>query len=166
MPLTMKDGRVSPPHSHGAPNAVLNLGTCGGVARDIEPGDIVPATRTLQYDVLQKFGKPTGKFRRSLEVALDLSWVASTGCAPKLREDPSASADQDLDHAQREALRIKGVPAADWESASIATVCALNKVRCLILRGVSDVPAHPGTAGRNVQELDYERNTPIILISS
>lgn len=56
-----------------------------------------------------------------------------------------------------------GVLAADWESASIATVCALNGVRCLILRGVSDVPARAGRSGAADQERDYVQNTRVIM---
>jgi len=45
-----------------------------------------------------------------------------------------ASADQDLHSESRTRLDKEHILAADWESASIAKVCELNKVRCLILR--------------------------------
>jgi len=41
-------------------------------------------------------------------------------------------------------------------------VAEWNKVRCLILRGVSDIP-EPHSAGPHVRSLDYEKNTPLIM---
>lgn len=55
------------------PDAVVNLGTCGGVAEDIGQGDLVLATATVRYDVRQKFGKPSKRFERGLAVDLDIS---------------------------------------------------------------------------------------------
>ncbi len=37
-----------------------------------------------------------------------------------------------------------GAVAADWESGSIAWVCERNGVKCLILRGVSDLVSEVG----------------------
>jgi len=55
------------------------------------------------------------------------------------------------------------VLAADWESASIAKVCELNKTKCIILRGVSDIPRERGKVKRDIQEGDYRKNTRIIM---
>src|SRR6185295_1016902 len=49
--------------------------------------------------------------------------------------------------------------AADWESGAVAKVCALNQVPCLILRGVSDIPAGP-PAGQFAR---YRANTPHVM---
>jgi phosphoribosylformylglycinamidine synthase len=52
-----------------------------------------------------------------------------------LRSHLVQSADQDLEQESRRLLERNGFLAADWESASIAAVCKLNKIKCLILRG-------------------------------
>ncbi len=97
------------------PDAVINLGTCGGVAEDIVTGDLVLATRTFQYDVRQKFGKPSKRFLRGLTVDLDVSWFRPVGYARRIRKGLIASGDQDLDCEQREFLRRQGALAADWD---------------------------------------------------
>jgi len=42
--------------------------------------------------------------------------------------------------------------------AVIAKVCELNRVKCLILRGVTDLPD-------DTQGSDFEKNTPIVMAS-
>ncbi len=145
------------------PDAILNLGTCGGVARSVSKGDIIIAKRTLQYDVFQKFGKPSLRFKRGLATNLETSWIDLNKCQRKIHIGPVASADRDLDDGNRTILQKKGVLAADWESASIAAICRLNKVKCLILRGISDIPGTRNQSSKVLQELDYRKNTRIIM---
>lgn len=145
------------------PDAVFNLGTCGGVAKSLGKGALIVADKTIQYDVMQKFGKPSSRFKRGLQTDLDLSWIDLSGSSKRLSVGTIASADQDLDHDQRQLLQRKGILAADWESASIATICRLNKTRCLILRGISDIPHEKEDPMACQQELDYARNTEVIM---
>ncbi len=111
------------------PDVLLNLGSCGGVASNIRKGDIILAKRTYQYDVFQGFGKPSLRFRQGLITNLETSWADFRKGRQKIRIGTIASADQDLDHGNRTLLQKKGVMAADWESASIAAVCRINKVK-------------------------------------
>ena len=60
------------------PDAVINLGTCGGVSNNISKLDIIMATKTFQYDVIQRFGKPSLRFKKDLKTNLDTSWIDST----------------------------------------------------------------------------------------
>ncbi|OGP60999.1 MAG: hypothetical protein A2162_07340 [Deltaproteobacteria bacterium RBG_13_52_11b] len=140
------------------PDAIVNLGTCGGVSRDIQKLDIVLANKTFQYDVIQRFGKPSVRFVRGLITKLDTSWADLSMVSERLRTGTIASADQDLWGGSRRKLQKKGILAADWESASIAKVCELNKIKCLILRGVTDIPD-------DRQASDFENNTPIVMES-
>src|SRR3989304_2708025 len=78
------------------PDAVLNLGTCGGVADSVKKRDVIVANKTFQYDVLQRFGKPSLKFKRGLETDLDTCWVDLGKCRRKIHIGMIASADQDL----------------------------------------------------------------------
>ncbi len=145
------------------PDAVVNLGTCGGVADKVKILNIILADKTFQYDVIQRFGNPSVHFRKGLETTLDISWVDLTKVSRPIHIGTVASADQDLVDEHREKLQKKKVLAADWESASIASICKINKIGCLILRGITDTPKREGPLKRNIQDNDYKNNTPIIM---
>jgi adenosylhomocysteine nucleosidase len=123
---------------------------------------IILVDKTIQYDVIQRFSKPSLKFQRGLETAMDLFWVDFGFSSSALHRGTIASADQDLDSKTRLILQKRGVLAADWESVSIATVCRLNEINCLILRGISDMPATQKQS-ENTQERDYRSNTLTIM---
>ena len=145
------------------PDAVINLGTCGGVAENIRKFNIILAKKTFQYDVIQRFGKPSLHFKRDLKTNLDMSWIDLRRVLRKIRIGTIASADQDPDDELCGQLQGKKVLAADWESASIAKICKLNKIKCLILRGVSDIPEKRRESKEDIQERDYKKNTRIIM---
>jgi len=145
------------------PDAVINLGTCGGVSKNVKNLDIILAKRTFQYDVIQRFGKPSLRFKRDLKTNIDMSWIDLRKVSRRIHFGTIASADQDLDDKEREVLQGKKVLAADWESASIAKICELNKVKCLILRGITDITKKQVSLKRDIQDNDYKKNTPIIM---
>lgn len=145
------------------PDVVVNLGTSGGVAEDVGRREIILANKTFQYDVIQRFGKPSTRFLRGLKTNIDISWIDLGRASSKIHIGTIASVDQDLDDEHRKLLQKKKVLAADWESASIANICKLNKTRCLILRGVSDVPEKKGRPNEDNQERDYQKNSRIIM---
>lgn len=128
------------------PRWVINLGTCGGFAGCVERGTTILATETLVYDIIEQMGDAQEAIDH-YATRLDLSWLAQPYPLPVL---PArlVSADRDIVPAEVEMLRERfDAVAADWESGAIAWVCQRNAVRCLILRGVSDlVAAHGGEA--------------------
>lgn len=145
------------------PDAVVNLGTCGGVSKKVRKLNLIMAKKTFQYNVTQRFGNPSGHFKKDLETTLDISWINLTMVPTKIYIGTIASADQDLDDENRMLLQEKKVLAADWESASIAKICMLNKIKCLILRGASDIPGKSRKSKEDIQERDYKKNTLIIM---
>jgi adenosylhomocysteine nucleosidase len=145
------------------PDAVINLGTCGGVAKNVRKLDIILVKKTFQYDVIQRYGTPSIRFKKSLRADVKISWVDLRGVSDRLYIGMIASADQDLCLKARKILQERGVLAADWESASIAKVCESNKIRCLILRGVSDIPERKRKSREDIQQHDYRKNTRIIM---
>jgi adenosylhomocysteine nucleosidase len=126
------------------PQLLVNLGTCGGFAGEIERGEVLLVERTLVYDILEQMGDA----QQAVEfyaTRLDLSWLATDLPMP-VRRGLLVSADRDLlveDIARLKALY--GATAADWESGAIAWVAARSGVRCLILRAVTDLVSE--TAG-------------------
>jgi len=145
------------------PDRVINLGTCGGVSKKVKKLDMILAERTFQYDAIQRYGTPSIRFKRSIKTDVEISWIDLSGISDRLHIGTIASADQDLCPKTRKILQERGVLAADWESASIAKVCELNGIKCLILRGVSDIPEVGRELKEDIQESDYKKNTPILM---
>lgn len=120
------------------PKLIINLGTCGGFDGLVKRLDILLVKETVVYDIHERSGNKdaqTNKYRTSL----DLSWIKEP-YSTNAKSVTLATADQDLDPKiiPRLIKKYEAV-AADWESGAIAYVAEKNKVKCLILRGVSDV---------------------------
>ena len=125
------------------PLQVINLGTCGGFSGRVRRGEVLLVTRTLVYDIDEKMGDP----QQALDhytTSIDLSWLKEPYPQP-VRPVCLVSADRDLDPADIDRLGDRfGAIAADWESGAIAWVAGRNNVRCLILRGVTDLVGPQG----------------------
>jgi adenosylhomocysteine nucleosidase len=120
------------------PDLLVNLGTCGGFAGLIEPGEIVLADRTVVYDIYEQMGDPDEAIEHYATV-VDLNWLGDDHPQP-VRQTVLVSADRDLVRAEvRELATRFGAVAGDWESGAIAWVAARHGIRCLILRGVTDL---------------------------
>jgi adenosylhomocysteine nucleosidase len=125
------------------PSLVLNLGTCGGFSGSLERGTILLATETLVYDIIEQMGDPQAAIEH-YTTCLDLSWLPQPYPSPVLRT-LLISADRDILATEVKMLQDRfHAVAADWESGAIAWVCQRNGVRCLILRGVSDLVSEDG----------------------
>ncbi|MGH7387858.1 MAG: 5'-methylthioadenosine/S-adenosylhomocysteine nucleosidase [Candidatus Rokuibacteriota bacterium] len=142
---------------------VLVLGTCGGVASHVKTLDLVFATRTVQWDAVDHMNPRTQPFLEETAVSADLSWVRLDGLGEPVHMGVVASGDQDVTFDTAERLRKHDVLAADWESAAIALVCSLNRVRWAVLRGVTDVPGAASPDDAHHQGLDYRANTPVVM---
>jgi adenosylhomocysteine nucleosidase len=120
------------------PSLLINLGTCGGFAGLIDPGQIILVEETLVYDILEQMGDPAEAIAH-YTTRLDLSWLQPPFPQPVVR-GRLVSADRDICPADILELQQRyGAIAADWESGAIAWVAARNHTPCLILRGVSDL---------------------------
>jgi adenosylhomocysteine nucleosidase len=120
------------------PALLVNLGTCGGFGAARKVGDVVLASATIVYDVIERMGnadEAIADFTTRLDPA---RWPAAL--ADRVVIAPLVSADQDLDPARVAELAAKyGASAGDWESGAIAYVAAHNHTPVVILRGVTDV---------------------------
>jgi adenosylhomocysteine nucleosidase len=121
-----------------APPLIVNLGTCGGFEGEIERGEILLVERAIVYDIVEQMTDPQAAIAH-YTTNLDLSWLGSQ-LPQRVRRSLIVSGDRDLIAAEIPLLKARfGAVAGDWESGSIAWVAARNRVRCLILRGVSDL---------------------------
>lgn len=152
---TLSSGACQYAIDRWSPKILFVLGTCGGVAEDLQPFDVILAKRTAQWDV-----EPAKK-RESIfheMISLDTSWINLNDFPHKIVQGLIATADQPVTASNCHILRDCEVTAADMETASIAKICSINGVRCCIVRGVSDLASE--------KEFNFEtfkRNTPIIM---
>lgn len=143
------------------PGLVVNLGTCGGFAGMLERGTILLATETLVYDIIEQMGDPQAAIDH-YTTRLDLSWLPLPYPSPVL---PARliSADRDILSAEVKELQDRfHAVAADWESGAIAWVCGRNAVRCLILRGVSDLVSEEGGEAYQNQDV-FHQGTKLVM---
>lgn len=125
------------------PQLVVNLGTCGGFEGAIARDTVVLVERTLVYDLIEQMGDPAAAIAH-YTTDLDLSWLAEPYPIP-VHRGLILSGDRDLVAEEVPLLRARfGAAVGDWESGSIAYVTARNGVRCLILRGVTDLVGASG----------------------
>lgn len=124
---------------HWKPGTIINLGTCGGFCgTQIQKGDIILATETRVYDIYEQMGDPQEAIRY-YSCPLDLSWIKKPYPIP-VKPSLLISADHDIIPSEIPLLKeTYQAVVADWESGAIAWVAARNHIRCLILRGVSDL---------------------------
>jgi adenosylhomocysteine nucleosidase len=128
------------------PRVMVNLGTCGGIAGQIAPGDTVLAERTIVYDIEERMGDPAAAIR-AYSTDIDLHWLGTGALPSSALRVTLLSADRDLATADVPMLRDRyDASAVDWESGAIARVADRNGTRVLILRTVSDlVGEHAGS---------------------
>jgi adenosylhomocysteine nucleosidase len=140
-----------------SPELLVNLGTCGGFAGQIDRGQILLVERTLVYDIIEQMGDPDAAIAH-YSVDLDLSWLKEPYPLPVCRS-LLVSADRDICPADIPHLIDRyGATAADWESGAIAWVASRYAavgpaLQCLILRGVSDLVDAQGGEAYNAIEV-------------
>ncbi|APC97415.1 5'-methylthioadenosine/adenosylhomocysteine nucleosidase [Francisella frigiditurris] len=134
---------------------LLFTGVAGGLG-DLEIGDVIAATATVQHDVdITAFGYPYGKIpgadvtihtskdllAKAQEIAQERDINFHTGII--------ATGDQFIHSAERKTFITKefGAKALEMEGGSVNQVCNEFGVPCLILRSISDTA--DGTAPEN-----------------
>jgi adenosylhomocysteine nucleosidase len=125
------------------PALLVNLGTCGGIRGRVGRGEIILAERTLVYDIYEQMGDADAHLAH-YTTQIDLSWLGKD-LPLAVRRSLLVSGDRDLMPGDLPELCERyGAIAADWESGTIAWVAQRNQVRCLILRGVTDLVGDDG----------------------
>jgi adenosylhomocysteine nucleosidase len=146
---------------HFQPTLLVNLGTCGGFEGRIDRGKIILVTETIVYDILEQMSDPQEAITH-YSTKLDLSWLPSSLPYP-VQRGLLVSADHDiLPGSIPDLVQKYGAIAADWESGAIAWVAKMNKVKCLILRGVTDLVSVKGGEAYGNIELFHENTKSIM----
>ncbi len=145
-----------------SPNLIVNLGTCGGFEGEVEKDTVVMVERTVVYDIIEQMVDAEEAIR-DYSTEIDLSWLSESYPHPVLRTT-LVSADRDLMPEDIPDLKSKyGAVAGDWESGAIAWVANRNQVRCLILRGVTDLVGDGGGEAYAGKVQIYVENTERVL---
>jgi adenosylhomocysteine nucleosidase len=132
-----------------SPALLINLGTCGGFEGEIAKGTILLVERTIVYDIVEMMSDYEAAIA-SYTTTLDLSWLGES-VPHDVQRSLLVSADRDVQVGEIAQLKARyGAVAGDWESGAIAYIAARNNVRCLILRGVTDLIGETGEAYGNV----------------
>ena len=120
------------------PRVLINLGTCGGIAGRVQPGETLLVTRTIVYDILEGIGDSDDAIR-AYTTEIDAAWLGDDFLVA-VRQSLLVSGDRDLVPADVSHIVDRyGAIAADWESAAIAYVAQRRGTRVVILRAVSDL---------------------------
>ena len=131
-------------------NAVINTGIAGSLKAEINIGDIVLSTDTMQHDVdAREFGYEIGQVPRMdtkiFPADKTLRAIALKVCHqvnPEIQvfEGRVASGDQFIASKEAKEKIVTNFHAfcAEMEGAAIAHAAYLNKVSCVIIRAISD----------------------------
>jgi adenosylhomocysteine nucleosidase len=146
---------------HFQPDLLVNLGTCGGFEGRIKTGTLILVEKTIVYDIIEQMGDADEAIEH-YSTEIDLSWLDKNRPASAVR-GLMVSGDRDIVVEDIPMLIEKyGAVAADWESGPIAWVANKNRVRCLILRGVSDLVGGDGGEAYGKLELFQQRTAEIM----
>lgn len=131
-------------------DAVINIGIAGSLNKDIDIGDIVLSTDTLEHDMdAVSFGYPLGQIPRmdTLSFTADehLRKVAKESCdkvlsGVKVFEGRVVSGDQFVSSHEKKDWLVEtfGGYCTEMEGAAIAHAAYLNNIPFLIIRAISD----------------------------
>ncbi len=141
---------------------IINLGTCGGFTGEIEKYAIIMAEKTIVYDIIEQMGDCDAHIGH-YATEIDLTWLKEPYPQEVIRT-LLVSGDRDLIVEEIPQLKDKfGAVAGDWESGAIAWVAARNNVRCLILRGVSDLVGGEGGEAYDGNKAVFKEGARIVM---
>lgn len=147
--------------SRWQPKVLFNLGTCGGFEGKIKKFDVVLATKTVIYDIVEKMGDSKEAIDYYSKT-MNAEWLGNT-YPTNVLPTTLVSADKDLFPSEIHKLaQTYQAIAGDWESGAIAHVAAKNKVKTVILRGVTDVVTTKGGEAYGNFAL-FEKNTQKVM---
>lgn len=145
------------------PHLVINLGTCGGFAGQVERGEVILVDQTIVYDIFEQMGDFDAHIAH-YTTNLDLSWLHQP-YPMAIRKTLLVSGDRDLVVEEIPQLRaLYGAAAGDWESGAIAWVAARNEIPCLILRGVTDLVGSGGGEAYQGNIQVFHENTRVVMM--
>ncbi len=112
------------------------------------------------YDIIEQMGDPQAAIS-FYSTDLSLDWIQPYPLPVHAVRLVSADRDilaEDIKHLKEQYAAIAG----DWESGAIAWVAGRNAIRCLILRGVSDLVGEDGGEAYGSKHV-FESGTAMVM---
>lgn len=149
---------------------IINVGVAGGIGKEIYPGDVVVAENLVEYDMdTTAFGDPHGQIPRmdtfDFKCDDELITLAKKACEKISSINSFVGRIVSGDTFVASIEKIKWLEeefnalSCEMEGASIAHVCYLNNIPCVVIRSISD-------NANNGAHMDFEKFTPIAVKNS
>ena len=130
---------------------IIVVGTCAGIDKKYNILDVIIPNLAVQYDCTVRELEPLIKKSFNVDLSDDISQITipyKTGIIGSADKAVVMKHDYDI-------IKLNNITIADMESACIAYICKLNKVKCIILKGISDFPIN----NNNEQTYQKQQNT-------
>jgi len=158
------------------PDIIINTGCAGALSKDLDVGDLVLATNTIEWDLdTIDLGNPRGFVSSVGIVSMDtnkdltneLEKVINSNKENKLYKGLIVSGDQFVSHKEQRDLILKEFPDAlccEMEGAAIGHVCYENSVPFAVIRCMSDnANGDSGVSFAEFAPIAGEKSASIIL---
>ena len=138
-----------------SPNYIINTGVAGGIAPELEVGDIVIATSLVQHDFdatalgyVKGYActggdnqKPTFFYTDEKLIEAFEKAVSKINTMSKIHKGVIATGDMFIGTPEKkeELRQLFNATAAEMESSAIAQAANTNEIPCLIIRAISDL---------------------------
>ncbi|MFV0432293.1 MAG: 5'-methylthioadenosine/adenosylhomocysteine nucleosidase [Alphaproteobacteria bacterium] len=148
------------------PKYIINTGSAGGFAKDLQVGDIIVSEKIAYHDVdLTSFGYKIGQmagepvdFTADASLVETLQHVSPSDKSKKMRTGMIVSGDSFISEKGQFDKIQSNFPAADvieMEAAAIAHTCHIFQTPFLAIRSVSDIVYEEGN------QMDFQEFLPI-----
>jgi adenosylhomocysteine nucleosidase len=152
-------------------------GAAGALSNQLNIGDVVVATETVEHDYNLKFvSRPLPRFTgdyRGIEVLQNSSQhlpqhLSQPNSAFSIHFGAIASGDEDIvDAARGQALmNLTDCIAVAWEGAGGARACKFNQKNYIELRGITDTANHQAAAAFEVNLVTAMHNLAEVIVQS
>ena len=138
-------------------NKIIVIGTAAGMNNNFNLLDIFIPNKALQVDCT--YLENGDDFKEDYIVDIDLSKYNNI----EFKTCTIGSSDKPMIHKEIcELMENHGIDIVDMESAPIAYICKVNKIDCVIIKGISDFPANYDYRDKN-QFQEYITNIPKVI---
>ena len=130
---------------HAQYDLVICAGAAGALTPEVNVGDLIVATSTLEHDYNLKFAKrPNPQFQGDAKSIAQIQALSLADTDFQVHYGVMASGDEDVIEAERrrELHQLHNALTVAWEGVGGARACAFNEIPYLELRGATDTANH------------------------
>lgn len=137
---------------------VICVGAAGAIVQDVDIGDVIVGTRTVEHDYQNKFSVQPLPDYEAPEFVVNSLKASPRLPGFKVHFGPIASGDEDIVTRERGFVlhETTGALAAAWEGAGGAKACSFSMTPYIEIRAVTDTADHNAAA-------DFESNLAVAM---